>query len=221
MPAERRQTASQLRLKNNHQRNREEDGEAAHDPADDGEVQQLRDQRQGQENDRQTRQHLRAARSFEIEIAVINPDAEQHDFEQPAPLIEPELEQLLHHTPLARRASVVRRAAIFSFTSWTRRMSAPRSRRSAVRAIVGARRSLIFSEPIIWPREALRETPTTSGRSSMRRRGKLRSSSRLCCSVFPNPIPGSNAIAMGSMPHSRARVYCCRKNSPTSATTSS
>src|SRR3954447_4312146 len=138
MPAECGQTTTQLRLKNDDERDRQEDGEAAHDPADDGEIQELRDQRQRQENNRQTCQHLRAARPFEIEIAVVDADAEQQDFEEAAPLIEPELKQLLHHTPVARRASVVRNAAIFSFTSWTRRMSAPRSRRSAVRAIVGA-----------------------------------------------------------------------------------
>ena len=54
-----------------------------------------------------------------------------------------------------------------------------------------------------------------------RSRSSCASNSRLCSSVFPKPIPGSNAMAMGSIPHSRARSYCCRKKSATSETTSS
>ena len=50
---------------------------------------------------------------------------------------------------------------------------APRSRRSAVIATVGASRSSSRRESIILPRNDLRETPTTSGRSSTRSRVEI------------------------------------------------
>ena len=65
---------------------------------------------------------------------------------------------------------------------------------SEVSATVALGRSEIF------PRKDLRETPTTSGRFSTRRRGRLASNSRLCATVLPNPMPGSNAMHMGSIP---------------------
>ena len=94
-------------------------------------------------------------------------------------------------------------------------------RSTEVNATVGNSRWWI--EPLcpeILPRKDLRDTPTTSGRSWTRWRGRFFNNERLCASVFPNPIPGSNASVIGSTPNFRAQAYCCRKKSATSATTS-
>src|SRR5205814_8263932 len=80
MAAELGQTTAQLRLKNHHERHGQEDGETANDPTDDDQIQQLRNQGQSQEDDRQAGEHLGAASPAKVEIAIINPDAEQNDF---------------------------------------------------------------------------------------------------------------------------------------------
>ena len=67
----------------------------------------------------------------------------------------------------------------------------------------------------------MRETPTTSGRSCARIRSNCASNSKLCSSVFPKPIPGSNAIAIGLIFKPMAHAYCCRKKFAISSTTSS
>src|ERR1700720_1421725 len=214
MAAELGQTAAQFRLKDHNQGDREEDRETADEPPNHDQVQQGRDESQGQKNNRQPRQHFGAARAAKVKIAVVNPDTEQNDLDDAAPAFEPELEKFLHH---GNTASAARSAATFSFTSWTRKISAPRTRKIAVSAIVGAARSLISEEPTSFPRKDLRDTPTASGRSCTRSRSRFLSSVKLCSSVLPKPIPGSNAMAMGSTPHSRARAYCCLKKSATSA----
>src|SRR5438067_1841558 len=112
-----RQTTAQLRLKNHHERYGQEDGETANDPADDNEIQQLRNQGQGQKDDRQTGQHLGAAGPAKVEIAIINPDAEQNNFGEASPSLEPDLNEVLDHFAVSRSASVTRNAAAFSFTS--------------------------------------------------------------------------------------------------------
>ena len=83
MPAQFGQATTQFRLKNHDQRDGEKDRKASDDPADDDEIQQLRDQRQRQKNDGQTGQHFRAASAAKIKIAIINPDAEQDDLDRP------------------------------------------------------------------------------------------------------------------------------------------
>src|SRR5688500_12780090 len=93
MPPKLGQPTTQLRLKNHDERHRQKHGETADDPADDDQVQQLGDQRQGQENDRQAGEHLGTASSSEIEVAVIDPDAQQDDFSKASPPFEPELEK--------------------------------------------------------------------------------------------------------------------------------
>jgi hypothetical protein len=117
MAAELGQPAAQFRLENYDERHREENREAADDPADDDEVQQLRDQGQGQENDREAGQHFGAAGPAKVEVAVINPDTEQDDLEEAAPAFDPELEDLLHHLAVFKSVSVTRNAATFSLTS--------------------------------------------------------------------------------------------------------
>src|SRR3954451_5349243 len=106
MPAKFREAATQLRLKDDDKRARQNHREAADNPADDDQVQQLRDQRQREENDREAGQHFRAARSFEVKVAVVNADAQQNDLEKAAPFIEPELDERLDHLAVARNASV-------------------------------------------------------------------------------------------------------------------
>src|SRR5436190_577616 len=159
------QAAPQFGLENHHKGDGQEDGKAADDPADDHEVQQLRDQGQGQENDRQAGKNFRSARPSKVEIAIINPHTQQDDLNETSPFSDPELNDLLAHITTSRRRSVARKAAAFCLTSCTRNTFAPRSRNSAVNAIVGARRSFMSVDPIIWPRDDLRETPTTIGRS--------------------------------------------------------
>src|SRR5205814_416123 len=145
---------------------------------------------------------------------------QQHDLEGAAPADDEKMNDAIDHGAL-RSASATRSASIFSSTSCTRKTSAPFIRSREVKATVGKRR--FWSEPLcpeILPRNDLRDTPTTRGRSLTRKRGKFFSNERLCSSVFPNPIPGSNASVIGSRPNFRAQAYCCRKKSATSATTS-
>src|SRR4029453_8910696 len=219
MPAKRSQATSQLRLKNHHQRDGEEDREAPDNPSNYHQIQQRGDQGQRKKHNRQSRQHFRPPRPPEVEVAVVNSHPQQKDFHQAAPASEPEINELVNHFVLCRIASLTRNAYTFSFTSGTRNTSAPRARRSEVSATPGASRLLISGDPINLPRNDLRETPTTRARSCARSRSICASNSRLCSTVFPKPIPGSNAIAMGSMFKPMARPYCCRKNSEISATT--
>src|SRR6478672_4949435 len=221
MAAQFGEATPQLRLENHNERHGEEDRKTPDDPADHDEVQQGRDQGQGEEYDREAGEDFGSAGAAKIKVAIVDPDAEQNDLDEAPPAFGPKLEDLLHHCFAVSKSSVTRKAATFSLTSWTRKTFAPRSRNSPVNAMVGASRSSIASEPIILPSDDLRETPTTSGRSSTRSRARWASKRRLCSTVFPNPIPGSNAMAIASTPHSRARLYCCRKKLPTSPTTSS
>src|SRR5256885_9599585 len=97
MPAKRSQTTSQLRLKNHHQCDSEENRETSHDPSNHHQVQQRGDQRQGQKNDGQPSQYFRAAGSAEVEIAVIDRDPQQKDLHQATPASEPEIYKLMNH----------------------------------------------------------------------------------------------------------------------------
>src|SRR5206468_3664412 len=140
MPPQLGQTASEFGLKDHNEGNGEEHRKTAEEPADHDQVQQRRDESEGEENNRQPGEHFGTARATKVKIAIVNTDAEQNDFNNAAPAFEPELEKFLHH---ASSASAARNAATFSLTSWTRIMSAPRPRNVAVSAIVGVRRSLI------------------------------------------------------------------------------
>src|SRR5437763_11849297 len=116
--AQLREAAAQFGLENHHERDSKKDREAANDPADDDQIQQLRNQSQGQKNNREPGEHLRPARSAEIKIAVINPHAQEEDLDKTSPAFDPELEKLMHHFAAASKsASVARKAATFSLTS--------------------------------------------------------------------------------------------------------
>src|SRR5437879_2049883 len=177
------QSAAQFRLKNYHQRDGEEDRKAANDPTDHDQIEELRDEGEGEKNDRQTGQHFRAARAAKIKITVVDHHAQENDLDGAPPFIEPKLGDLMDHRLAARSASVVRSALSLGATSCTRSTCAPRSRKSEVIATV----PLVGSgcAPGILLRNDFRETPTTNGRSSTRRRGRLASNSRLCATVLP------------------------------------
>src|SRR5205814_6024206 len=126
-----------------------------------------------------------------------------------APTDHQKMNDAIDHGVL-RSASATRRASTFSSTSWTRKTSAPFIRKSEVKAIVGRRR--LWIEPLcpeILPRKDLRETPTTIGRSLMRKHGKFFRSERLCSSVFPNPILGLYACVFGLRLNFIVLALCC------------
>src|SRR2546430_16940686 len=100
MPAKRSQTTPQLRLKNHHQCDSEENRETSHDPADYHQVQQRGVQRQGQKNDGQPSQYFCAASSAEVEIPVVNRYPQQKHFHKAAPASEPEIYKLMDHFAL-------------------------------------------------------------------------------------------------------------------------
>src|SRR5438477_1592348 len=220
MAAQCRQGTSKFGLENDDESDGEEDGETANDPAYDGEFQERRNQGECEEDNGQSGQNFRTPSAAEIEVTIIDYHRQQHDLEGAAPAEDDKVYDAIDHGAL-RSASATRKASTFSSTSCTRKTSAPFIRSKEVNAIVGERRWWI--EPLcpeILPRNDLRDTPTTSGRLLTRKRGKFFSNERLCSSVFPNPIPGSNASVMGSIPNFRAQAYCCRKKSATSTTTS-
>src|SRR5213076_2255527 len=97
-------------------------------------------------------------------------------------------------------------ASTVGATSWTRKTEAPRSYVSTFVATVPATRSLACSTPVSRPRNDLREVPMTTGRPSATSSPRRRSSSRLCSTVLPNPMPGSRRIRSSAMPSLVAKV---------------
>src|SRR5882724_13705848 len=116
MPAKRSQATSQLRLKNHHQRDGEEDRETPDDPANHHQIKQRGDQSQREKNNRQSRQHFRPARSAEIEVAVIDGHPQQKNFHQAPPASKPQISELMNHFAFCRIASVTLNAYTFSLT---------------------------------------------------------------------------------------------------------
>src|SRR5262249_45237455 len=106
MSPKRSQATSQLRLKNHHQRDGEEDRETSDDPSDHYQIQQRGDQGQGKKNNRQSRQHFRPARPAEVEVAVIDSYPEQKDLHQAPPPSQPQIYELMNHFALCKIASV-------------------------------------------------------------------------------------------------------------------
>src|SRR5690349_23592804 len=97
MATELSQTASELRLENDNQRNCQENRKASHQPTDHHQIEHSGDECQGQEDNGETGQHFRSARPAKIKIAVINADTEQDDLKNAAPAFEPELKKFLKH----------------------------------------------------------------------------------------------------------------------------
>ncbi len=81
------------------------------------------------------------------------------------------------------------------------------------------RRSSVW-EPSVRPMKLLREVPTRIGRPSSASWPRPRSSSKLCRSVLPKPIPGSSQIRDSSIPAATAATSRAARKSRTSATTS-
>src|SRR4051794_23476850 len=105
-------------------------------------------------------------------------------------------------------------------TSCTRKIDAPRSYASTFVAIVPGTRSR-GSRPVIFPRKLLRDVPTTTGRPIATISSSRRSSSRLCSTVLPNPMPGSSQTRSSGTPSPTAKARRSSRNALTSETTSS
>src|SRR5437660_1277387 len=101
MSSEFGETPSKFRLKNYDQRDCKKDREAAKKPANDDEIQQSRNQCQSKKNNRESGKNFGAARSAEIEITVVDADAQQNDFDHAAPAFEPKLQDFLHRSRFA------------------------------------------------------------------------------------------------------------------------
>ena len=84
-------------------------------------------------------------------------------------------------------------ASATAATSWTRKTRAPRSSAITHVATVPCTRP-VTSRPVSVPMNDLREVPITSGRPRSVSSSSRASSSRLCSSVLPKPIPGSSWI---------------------------
>src|SRR6185312_8391748 len=126
---------------------------------------------------------------------------------------------LVAHRPRTVAAATASASATGA-TSWTRKTAAPRSSASTFVAIVPASRSSA-ALPVRRPRNDLREVPITSGRPSATSSSKRRSSSRLCSTVLPKPMPGSSMIRCSAIPAATAASRRCSRNAFTSDTTSS
>src|SRR5437588_12347402 len=97
MTAQRGKSTQKHRLKDHYKDDREKNRKTAHEPADDNEIEQLRNQRQRQENDRQPSQYFRAARPAKVKIAIVDRHAQQNDFKSAAPASEPKMNEFLDH----------------------------------------------------------------------------------------------------------------------------
>ena len=80
---------------------------------------------------------------------------------------------------------------------------------------------LDVGRPVILPRNDLREVPTSTGRPRATISSSRRSSSRLCATVLPNPMPGSSRIRSSATPRATANAIRSSRNALTSETTSS
>ena len=98
---------------------------------------------------------------------------------------------------------------------------APRSRASTFVAIVPGSRSASGRPPVSLPRKLLRQVPITTGRPIAAISSSRRSSSRLCSTVLPNPIPGSSHTRSSGTPSATAKASRSSRKALTSETTSS
>src|ERR1043166_9760395 len=85
VPAEFGQTSSQFGLKYYDQSEGQEDREAANQPTDHDQVQEGRDQGQGQKDHRQAGKYFSAAGAAKVNIPIINTDAQQADLQNAPP----------------------------------------------------------------------------------------------------------------------------------------
>src|SRR5690242_9094439 len=97
MTAEFRETASQFRLKDHDQGDGQKNRKTPDQPPDHDEIQQRRYQGEGQKDNREAGEHLGAAGSAKVKVAVIDTYAQKDDFENASPARDPELGNLMKH----------------------------------------------------------------------------------------------------------------------------
>src|SRR5205085_2942258 len=114
-------------------------------------------------------------------------------------------------------AAATVRASTCGLTSCTRRIVAPRSKAAIAAATLAPSRS---SDPVRLRSELFREKPTSTGRPRARRTSRRRTSSRLCATVLPKPMPGSRQIRSWEMPRATANAIRSSRNEATSCATS-
>src|SRR5262245_51721879 len=113
-------------------------------------------------------------------------------------------------------------ASTCSRTSWTRKITAPRSYASIAAArLAGSGPVVASGSPRIRPSDRLRERPTSTGRPSATISPSRPRSSKFCSTVLPNPKPGSRQIRSSGMPASTAKRRRSSRKEATSAATSS
>src|SRR5918999_5239536 len=118
-------------------------------------------------------------------------------------------------------AAATVRASRTGATSCTRKTLAPRSNANTLVAMVPGNRSPSGRPPASLPRKLLREVPTTTGRPIATISSRRRSSSRLCATVLPKPMPGSSHTRSSGTPWPIAKASRSSRNAFTSETTSS
>ena len=125
--AEGRERTPDLGLENHHQGENEEGREIMKKPADDAQLEHLRQEHDGDEEDRERGEHSRAARPTKKQPGEIDADRQKGDLECVAPMRGGELRKVRDVHAL-RMASVIRSASTLGRTSCTRKMAAPRLR---------------------------------------------------------------------------------------------
>src|SRR5262249_10391465 len=105
--------------------------------------------------------------------------------------VELEARELYLHAPTSTACAAVS-ASTCSRPRWTRKIAA-RCWYAATAAPTEAAVVPVVADgsPMIRPSELFRDTPTSTGRPIAASSSSRRSSSKLCATVFPNPIPGS------------------------------
>ena len=92
MAAERRERATQFRLKNDDEGDGQERGEAFDKPRNHPQFQELRDEDEREKNQRESREHARAARAAQVDVAVVKDDREDGDLDGGPPVGSGEIE---------------------------------------------------------------------------------------------------------------------------------
>src|SRR5205085_3985782 len=124
------------------------------------------------------------------------------------------------HAPASAAATVS--ASTCSRTSCARMIVAPRSYAATAAAMLADSGPVVALEsPRMRPSELFREKPMTTGRPSEVRTSSRRTSSKLCATVLPKPIPGSRQLRSSETPSATAKTRRSSRNAVTSDATSS
>src|SRR4051812_36296758 len=120
-----------------------------------------------------------------------------------------------------RTARAAARASTCSRTSWARMIVAPWSNAATAAPTDADVVPTLESRPRIFASEFLREKPIRMGRPIATSSSRRRTSSKLCSTVFPKPMPGSRHTSSSRMPASTAAASRSSRKRLTSDTTSS